>query len=294
MPVGVLLAFAGYAVFCVSDALLKAIGQSVSVFEIAFFTQIFSIIPAILANREARWGHVFRMRHPWLVQLRALFAIFSSACVMFAFTHIKFAEVYAIAFAAPIFITILSVLFLKEHMTRLRWAMLAVGFMGVLLVVQPGFRHLEFAHFAMAAAAVSSAFAAILLRRFAPVEQAISIVVVTMLYSLAFNGVLMIPSFTLPTAYEMLMFFLVGVVGGAGGLLVIAATRVTPASVVAPIQYSQLIWAILFGGLFYHEFPNALATVGLLVVVCAGLVNVINEETRLRWKSRLFSYRLGQ
>ena len=193
MPTGVLFALLGYAVFCVSDALLKAIGPTVSVFEIAFFTTIFSMVPAIATSREERWQLMFRMRHPYLLQLRCVFAIFSSTCVMYAFTHIKFAEVYAIAFAAPIFITILSVVFLKEHMTSLRWVMLAVGFVGVLLVVQPGFRQLEFAHFAMAAAACSSAIAAILLRKIAPFEQRISIMGVTMLYSLVFNGAMMWP-----------------------------------------------------------------------------------------------------
>ncbi|MEO5806855.1 DMT family transporter [Devosia sp.] len=294
MPIGVIFALGAYAVFCVGDALIKAIGPSVSVFEMAFFTTIFSMAPAVLSNRGEQWRFMFRMRHPWLLQLRCLCAIGSTACVMYAFTHIPLTEVYAIAFAAPILTTILSVFFLREHMTPLRWLMLAVGFAGVLLVIRPGFRALELGHVMMMGAAVSSALAAIILRHIAPVEQRISIIGMSAIYSLLFNGALMLPDFTMPTAHQMLMFLLVGATGGTGQVLIIAATRVTPASVVAPLQYSQLIWAILFGAMFYHEFPDQIAVVGLLIVVVAGMTNVINEETRTRWKARVFSYRLGQ
>lgn len=294
MPLGVILAFIAYAVFCVGDAIIKAIGPGVSVFEIAFFTTLFSIVPAVLANRGEQWRHMLRMRHPFLLQIRGLCAITSTACVMYAFTHIPFAEVYAIAFAAPILITILSVIFLKEHMTPQRWVYLCVGFCGVLLVIRPGFRTLEVGHVMMMVAAVSSAIAAIVLRHIAPFEQRISIMGVTILYSLAFNGALMLTDFSLPTYQQMLMFLLVGAFGGTGQLLIIAATRLSPASVIAPIQYSQIIWAILFGAIFYAEYPDNLAVAGLCIVVVAGMMNVISEETRARWKARVFTYRLGQ
>ncbi|WDR03734.1 DMT family transporter [Devosia algicola] len=294
MPVGVILAFAAYAIFCVSDALIKAIGSGISVFELAFFTTAFAVVPAIISNRGERWRHALRVRHPFLIQLRALCAIASTACVMYAFTHIPFADVYAIAFASPILITVLSVFFLKEHMTPTRWAMLALGFLGVLLVIRPGFRTLEFGHVLMMAAALSSAVAAIILRHIAPIEQRISIIAITTLYSLAFNGAMMLHEFTAPTAHQWLMIGLVGLFGGTGQLIIIAATKITPASVVAPIQYSQLIWAILFGAVLYAEYPDRLAIIGLLIVLATGMTNVINGKTRARWKARVFSYRLGQ
>ncbi len=294
MPTGVFLAFCGYAAFCVGDVLVKAVGPSVSVFELGFFTTIFSVLPAILANRGEQWRRMFAMRHPYLLQIRCLCVLVCSACVMYAFTHIPFSEVYAIGFAAPIFITILSVAFLKEHMTPFRWLFLAIGFCGVLLVVRPGFRVVEVGHIAMMVAALLAAVAAVLLRRISPFEQRITIIGVTALYSVVFNGALMLPTFIAPTPMQWSLFAAIGIINGAGILLIIAATRITPANIVAPIQYSQLVWAILFGALFYREFPDTLAVIGLVVVVVAGTLSVLSEQTRTQWQARILAFRVGQ
>ena len=101
MPVGVLLAFLAFASFSMADALIKATGPSMSVFEIAFFTTSFSIIPAMLTKRGERWRDLYKLRHPWLLHLRCTTAFCGTACVMYAFTHIPFAEVYAIGFLTP-------------------------------------------------------------------------------------------------------------------------------------------------------------------------------------------------
>src|SRR5690606_27703716 len=134
MPTGVLLAFLAYAIFSLADALIKGIGPGISVFEIAFFTTSFSMVPLVLINRHERWREMFHLKHKWLLQLRCVTAICGTACVMYAFTHIPFADTYAIAFMTPMLVTALSVLVLKEHVRRLRWALLLVGFLGVLLV----------------------------------------------------------------------------------------------------------------------------------------------------------------
>ena len=127
MPVGVILAFAAYAIFSVSDALIKATGPAMSVFEIAFFTTSFSIIPLMLTKRGERFRDMYKLHHPWLVHLRCTTAILGTACVMYAFTHIAFADVYAIGFTTPVIVTVLSVFFLRETVTPQRWLLLLSG-----------------------------------------------------------------------------------------------------------------------------------------------------------------------
>jgi drug/metabolite transporter (DMT)-like permease len=104
----------------------------------------------------------------------------------------------------------------------------------------------------------------------------------------------MIPTFITPTIEQLLIFLSIGLLGGVGGLLVIAATKVTPANLVAPVQYSQLIWAILFGALFFSEYPDWIAIIGMLVVALAGLLNVLSDRRPIRWKPRIFFFRTGQ
>lgn len=293
MPVGVILAFLAYASFSVADALIKATGPALSVFEIAFFTTSFSIIPAILTNRTERWRHLYKLKHPWLVHLRCTTSILGTAGVMYAFTHIPFADVYAIGFTTPLFVTVLAVLVLREHVALHRWILLFISLMGVVLVIRPGLRELDAGHFAMMGSAVLGAITTIVLRHVAPREQRISLVGVQVIYSAIFNGLLMLPTFVVPTLEQMAILLGIGLLGGMGGLLLIQASKQTPANLIAPVQYSQLIWAIVFGAVFFGEYPDWIAIVGMLVVVGAGLLNVLTEKTQIRWKPRLFFFRTG-
>jgi drug/metabolite transporter (DMT)-like permease len=293
MPIGVILAFVAYASFSMGDALIKAIGPGFTVFEIAFFTTSFSIIPLVLTNRNERWREMFRMKHPWLVHLRVVTAITGTACIMYAFTHIHFAETYAIAFTTPIFVTLLSVLILKERVTPLRWFLLLVGFVGVLLVVRPGFRELGLGHLAAFGSTLVGAVTTIILRHIAPTEKRVTIIGVLVFYSVLFNGVMMLPSFVWPNWEQFGILVLCGAFGGCGGLLLIATNKITPANIIAPVQYSQLIWGIILGAVVYHEYPDLLAIAGLFVVLGAGLMNVLSEKAKIRWKPRVFFYRSG-
>lgn len=294
MPVGVLLAFVAYASFSCADALIKATGPALSVFEIAFFTTSFSVIPAMLTKRGERWRDIYRLHHPWLLHLRCATAITGTACVMFAFTHIAFADVYAIGFTTPLFVTLLSVLVLREQVALHRWVLLFISFLGVLLVIRPGMRALETGHYVMMFGAVLGAITTTILRHIAQKERRVSLVGLQVLYSGILNAVLMVPTFVMPRLDQLAVLLGIGLLGGIGGLLVIQASKQTPANLIAPVQYSQLIWAILFGAMFFGEYPDWIAVIGMLVVVGAGLLNVLSERPRIRWKPRLFFFRIGQ
>tara|TARA_R110002020_G_scaffold134603_10_gene300732 strand:+ start:3235 stop:4119 length:885 start_codon:yes stop_codon:yes gene_type:complete len=293
MPIGVLLAFIAYASFSTADALIKHIGPGMSVFEIAFFTTSFSILPLLLTNRNERWRDLYRLRHPFLVHLRCATAITGTACVMYAFTHIPFADVYAIGFATPIFVTLLSVFLLKEKVTPQRWILLFLCFVGVVVVIRPGLRSLELGHFVIMAGACLGAVTTVILRHVAPAERRVSLVGLQVLYSALINGMLMLPVFVMPNPLQLAIFLAIGLLGGLGGLLLIAATKATPANLIAPVQYSQLIWAILFGALFFGEYPDWVAILGMLIVVTSGLLNVLSDRRPMRWKPRLFFFRAG-
>jgi Predicted permeases len=293
MPVGVLFAFLAYASFSVADALIKATGPAMSVFEIAFFTTSLSIIPAMLTKRGERWRDLYKLRHPWLVHLRCATAITGTACVMFAFTHIPFADVYAIGFLTPIVVTLLGVLVLKEHVALHRWLLLIISFLGVVLVIRPGARELQLGHLAIFCSVFLGGITTIILRHVAPRERRVSLVGLQVLYSGIVNGLLMIPFFVVPSLEQMAVFLGIGLLGGTGGLLLISAARRSPANLVAPVQYSQLIWAIVFGALFFGEYPDYVAVIGLFIVLAAGLANVMTEKLKIVWKPRIFFWRTG-
>jgi drug/metabolite transporter (DMT)-like permease len=270
----------------------QGLRQDLSVFEIGFFIAVFGLIPAAFAKPKGeRWRDSFRLKHPFLVHLRSFTGVASAILVTVSFTTIPFAETYSLVFMMPLFITVMSVLFLKEKVDAIRWAMLALGFLGVMLVVRPGFRELELGHLTALLCAVFGASTTTILRVIAPTEKRVSLIVLPALYVIIINAVLMAPSFIMPTAQQFGLLAASGSMVGMGHILLIAATRNAPASQVAPIQYVQIVWAIGLGAFFYFEYPDFVAYIGLAVVVLSGLVNVFIDGARTRIAGRFAEYR---
>ena len=295
MPIGVIYAIAAYSIYSCGDAVIKGFGQSLSVFEIGFFIAVFGLIPAVFAKPAGeRWRDSFKLKHPALVYLRSFTGVTSSILVTVSFTTIPFAETYSLVFMMPLFITVMSVFILREKVDLVRWAMLALGFIGVMLVVRPGFRELEFGHLTALLCAVFGATTTTVLRVIAPSEKRVSLIALPALALIVANAVLMIPGFVMPTPLQFGLLAAGGSMVGMGHILLIAATRNAAASQVAPIQYVQIVWAIGLGAFFYFEYPDLLAYIGLAVVVLSGLVNVFIDGARARIAGRFAEYRASR
>lgn len=287
MPSGVIFALAAYALYSCCDAIIKGFGNNLTVHEIAFWTSLFSFVPAAFnLPKGERWIDFWRMKHPWLVNLRSAAGLLGNMCVIFAFVHIPLAEAYSLAFLAPVFVVVMSVFALKEAVSWRRGFYLAMSFIGVLIVVRPGFRELQLGHLAAAGAALFGAISTTALRRVAPHEKRVSLIALPLGYILVANGILMIPTFEMPTLEQFGLLLLIGGLGGTGNVIFISAMRLAPVSEIAPVQYSQIAWAIVFGAVFYHEYPDLIGYLGLAVVVVFGALNAMSGETRVRIFSR--------
>lgn len=294
MKIGVFFALAAYGAYSCGDAIIKGFGSSLSPFEIAFWTTLFSIVPVLVTKPGSeRLRDVFKTGRPLELHLRSAISFVSVIFVIYAFTHIPLAETYALVFLTPIFITILAVIFLKEDMTPRRWAALALGFGGVLLVVRPGFRELQLGHFAAISCAFFASSAAILLRMISQTEKRITIVGFSVVYSLVLNGLVMAltPGLSWPTPSQFALLAAIGMLGGTGHILIISAARNAPAAWVAQTQYSQIVWAIALGAIFYQEYPGLFTLAGLIVVAVAGLMNFIPERARTWFGAHVLALR---
>jgi drug/metabolite transporter (DMT)-like permease len=223
---------------------------------------------------DERWRSFWRMRRPWLVQARALTGLGAGVLGVLAFTTIPLAEAYALIFLSPLFVTILSCLLLREQVTTSLWAAVAVGFAGVLLVVRPGFRDLGPGHLAAVGVALAMAGSVLILRRIAREEKRTSIFGVMMAYLLAFNGAaLLATGGGFPDLRQLAFLRFAGSFAAAGQILLLLAARSAPASRIAPAHYTQIAWAALIGAVAFGEHPDALALLGLAIIVGAGLLS---------------------
>ena len=281
---GVLLAVASFAFYAWADAIIKGLGHSLSIYEIGAAYTVISLIPMLLAKpAHERLRDTFRFRHRRLMPAILLLRVASSVSVTYAFVSIPLAEAYCIIFLIPVFITMLSVIVLKERVGIERWLLMLASFAGVLLVVRPGFRALEPGHVAALICAGADAGAAVLTRLVSRDERRISLFVAPTLCSMTLYVVMLsITGFKMPDPIQLAMLVACGLCSGVAYVLYVTAFATAPASRVAPMLYSQIIWALILGAAFFNEIPDGLAFVGLAVIVVAGVGAVFADGARAR------------
>jgi S-adenosylmethionine uptake transporter len=217
-------------------------------------------------------------RHPWWTALRTATTVITAASAFYAFSVLPLAEAYAILFAAPLLITLLAIPILGERVGPYRAGAVVVGLIGVLVVLRPGATVLSLGHLAALTAAVCGAAGAVIVRKIGKDERD----AVLLLYPMVANFVVMgaiLPFVYRPMPAEHLgMVAVMAVLGSVGGLLVIAAYRNGDAAIVAPMQYSQMIWATIFGIIIFGERPTSFTLLGASIIIASGLFIVLRER----------------
>ena len=285
---GVLLSFLAYASYALSDASVKLLHGALPSFELVFFGALLGL-PAIplLRRPGEQWGDLLRCRNRRMWMLRALAAVIGSLASVIAFTALPMAEAFALIFLLPAFVTILSVIFLKEPVGWRRWSAVAAGFIGVLIVLRPGFRALGPGHLAAIVSGLAGAVTIIVLRALGPTEKRISLYGAGLLGPIVASFILMLPHFTMPTPEQWVFVLSYGLLAAGGNILLMLASALAPASLVAPPQYSQMLWAIGLGYLVFGDQLDAPMFVGAAVIIGAGLFTFARERARKpRWWNR--------
>ncbi|SHF93448.1 Permease of the drug/metabolite transporter (DMT) superfamily [Kaistia soli DSM 19436] len=276
MNKGVVLALASYAVFSCADAAIKAAGGRLHVAEMTLILTVFSCLAVFFAKpRQERWGDMLRMQRPGLVVARMCAAVGAGLASAYAFTTLPLADAYSLIFLLPLFVAAFSFFYLRERTNLARLVGLMFGLAGVLLVVRPGFREILPGHLAAVATALLGALSLLMLRVIGRTERQVTLLGTLMLGSLVVNGVITLFVFEWPTMHELMLLALCGLLAGAGHLLIMAATRNAPANRIGPMQYSQIVWAVVLGGLLFDELPDAIALIGIGLVLLSGVLNFL-------------------
>lgn len=274
---GSLFALLAFAVYSTHDAIVKFLGDEYSTFQIIFFSVTFSFPLAILAIIRDPTPGTLKPVHPRWVTLRTVAAVLSGMSAFYAFTVLPMAQAYAILFATPLLVTVLAIPLLGETVRVRRWLAVLVGLAGVLIVVRPGQAALGLGHLAALLAATSGALSAVVMRRISGDERPVVLLLYPMLANLA------VMSLALPFVYRPMPLTHLGLLAGmsilgwTGGLVLIHAYRSGEAVVVAPMQYSQIIWAAIFGLLIFAEIPDGGTALGAGVIIASGLYIVLRE-----------------
>ena len=275
---GALLALAAFGVFSTHDVIVKILGGIYSPFQIVFFSVLLSFpLATVMLMRDAKPGTLVPV-HPWWLALRTGAAVVTGVSAFYAFSVLPLAQVYAILFASPLLITVLAIPVLGEKVRLRRWLAVLVGLIGVLVVLRPGQTALSLGHLAALAAAVGGSLASIVVRKIGNEERP----VVMLLYPMVVNFVLMacaLPFVYIPMPIEHLgMLALIATFAWIANRLVIAAYQAGEAAIIAPMQYSQIVWATGFGLLFFDEAIDQATGIGAGIIIASGLYIVLRES----------------
>ncbi len=281
---GVVLRVAAMFFMAGLAALVKWCGdRGVGVMELMFFRNAFALVPiGFYIWRTCGFGEL-RTRRPLGHAIRSVVGLTGMFLGFNALQHLPLTEATAFSFAAPLFVTALSVPLLREPVGRHGWGAVLVGFVGVMIMIQPqpGHVNLVGAGFALSGAA-AAAFASITIREIGRTESGATI---TLYYSLAgcAVGLFSLPfGWTIPDLPTLGALVLLGLVGGIGQLLLTESLRAAPVGVVAPFDYTQLVWASILGLVVWGELPRPATLAGAVIVAVSGVYIVLRATRRFR------------
>lgn len=275
---GALLSLVAFAVYATHDAFIKILGSTYSPVQIVFFSVLLSFPLATLSLMREKAPGTLVPVHPWWIGARTIAAVITGFAAFYAFSNLPLTQTYAILFATPLIITVLSIPVLGEKVRLPRWLAVFVGLAGVMVVLRPGQTDLSLGHAAALLAAFTGAFASIVLRKIGADERP----VVVMLYPMVANFVVMgalLPFVYVPMPLEHLLYLgIISVFAWIGGRVIITAYQVGEAAIVAPMQYSQILWATLYGMLFFNEGLDLFTGIGAAIIIASGLFIVFRES----------------
>ena len=276
---GVLLSFTAFSLFATADATAKVLSDDYAVLQILFVGSIFAFIPSLAfllltEGLTSAWP-----KRAGLCLLRGALTALSVLAIIWSFTKLPLADGYVLAFTAPLIVAALSGWLLREHVTKPQWFAIFFGFIGVFVMLRPGFVSVTIGHAAALFSALIFALSLIVLRRLGNTETAgallITYLIAALLLYAPFNVVLWItPDFW----SDWLLMASIGCLSGIGQITLVLAFRMAPAARVAPIQYTQLIWGIIFGFFLFADIPDTTMILGAIMVIGSGWLLLIQRD----------------
>ena len=276
--IGAMLSLTAFAVYATHDVFIKILGSSYSPFQLIFFSGLLGFPLVTLVMMRDRTDGNLIPKHPVWTAVRTTTAVLNAVTGFYAFSVLPLAQCYAIFFTMPILITLMAIPLLGEKVGLHRGIAIVVGLIGVVVVLRPGQADLGLGHLSALVAALLGAATSVIVRKVGNSERA----VVLMLYPMMANFVVM--GLALPFVYvpvppqDFAMMAGIAALGLLGGVLIIAAYRRAPAIIVAPMQYSQIIWALIFGHFLFGEDIDLYTAVGTAIIIASGVYIVLRED----------------
>ena len=263
--------FMSVCAFSVMDAIVKW-SDTYPVGQVLFFRGLFGMIPIFFLIPRERYFDFYKTKRPFLHFKRVLAGLISIVAIFIALRKLPLATVVSISFAAPIFTTIFSIFLLKEKVGFYRWLAVFVGFIGIIIISEPGYTSLNINYLYPIIFCLGLSYVAIAIRQLSSTEP-------VWLIGLYFSFSIMIISFftisqewLMPNLKDLFLLSMVGILGGLANLWLTQSYKLSEVTLVTPLKYLALVFAIFFGYLIWDEVPSTKTLTGASLVIVSSFI----------------------
>jgi len=294
---GILFLLAGEVVFSIQDVIIRSLSGSYPVFEIMFSRAVTAFIPCLILVYFDSGFASLKTKRIGIHISRSLLMLLAYTFYYLGIAAMPLADVIALFYASPFFVTILSVILLKEQISFHRWVLLLTGFAGVVVIVHPGVGLVDPVAILPVISALAYAGAVMITRRMANTESASVMIVYFIVCSFVVSGVLglfmadgiptlivhpslefLTRAWAFPTVSDLLKLIVLGIIAAMGLYCLSQAYRLAKSSTIAPFEYFGMAPAALMGYLIWNEIPSLTTLIGILFIICSGIFLVKMER----------------
>ena len=277
---GFLYMFMSVCAFSVMDLIVKW-SDNYPLGQVIFFRGFFGLVLYYFVIPKERLKDFYFTRRPMLHFSRCFFGLLALLSIFTALRNLPLATVVSISFAAPIFTTIFSIFFLSEKVGYFRWLAVFVGFVGIIIISEPGFSSLNVYYIFPVIFVLGMSYVAISIRQLSSTEP---VWLISLYFSAAITlaGLFTIPyGWLMPNLIDLILLSLIGIFGGVANLWLSQSYKFSEVSLVTPLKYLALVFAIIFGYFIWDEIPTIKTLVGATLVITSSVI-IFRREILLK------------
>ncbi|WP_415303801.1 DMT family transporter [Candidatus Pelagibacter sp. Uisw_090] len=268
---GFLYMFLSICTFSVMDLLVKW-SSDYPTGEVLFFRGFFGLLPTYFLIPKNKLKTFYTTERSKEHLFRCLMGLMALIAIVVALRELPLAVVVSLSYAAPLFITVLSIFLLSEKVGVFRWLAVIIGFIGVIIIAEPGFKGMNYLYFLPLIFCIGMAFVTITIRKLSTTEP-IWLISIFFTITISIAGLATIPmGWKMPNFQDFILLALIGVTGGSANLFLTQSYKLSEVSLVAPLKYLALVFAIFFGYFIWNEIPTIKTLIGASLVVFASLI----------------------
>lgn len=240
--------------------------------EVLFFRGFFGLLPTFFLIPKNKLKTFYKTNRPKEHLFRCLMGLIALVAIVIALRKLPLAVVVSLSFAAPLFITVLSIFLLSEKVGLFRWGAVLIGFIGVIVISEPGFDQMNIYYLLPLIFCIGMAFVTITIRKLSTSEP-IWLISIFFTITISIAGLFTISmGWKMPDLKDFILLALIGVTGGSANLFLTQSYKLSEVSLVAPLKYLSLVFAVIFGYLIWNEVPTFKTLIGASLVIFASLI----------------------